>query len=494
MSLLIETIHAPPMEGSEPHTVVVLREGPLAERGSPGLDRFHGSLAGSNADAGLLPRDALFREEPATEDGIAVVGLGYVGLPVALALSRRWSAAGTPVLGFDASAVRREELRRGFDKTGEVARERLLDAGLALVDDPGALRSCSFFIVAVPTPIDQHNRPDLRPLVGACRAIGPSLRRGAVVVFESTVYPGVTREICGPALAEASGLRQGVDFKLGYSPERIVPGDADHRLETITKVVSGEDEETLERVAGIYGEVIKAGLHRAPSLEVAEAAKVIENTQRDLNIALMNELALIFDRLGLCVRDVLAAARTKWNFLPFTPGLVGGHCIGVDPYYLAAKAEAMGYHPHVILSGRRVNDAMGAFIAQRLVRMLIEAGRPVRAARVGILGLAFKENVPDIRNSRVPDIVRELRTFGVEAAVCDPFACPEEACREYGLSLVEPDALRDLDALVLAVPHARFTRAPAALFATLSPGGALLDVKGCLDRQAVPAGLTYWTP
>lgn len=425
------------------------------------------------------------------ESGIAVVGLGYVGLPVALALSSGYP--GTPVFGFDVSASRVGELRRGFDRTGETSEGCLLRADITLVNEPESLRGCSFFVVAVPTPINEHRRPDLRPLVDACHAIGPNLRRGAVVVFESTVYPGVTREVCGPALAASSGLRQGIDFKLGYSPERIVPGDSDHRLETIVKVVSGEDQITLKRVAAVYDKVVKAGLHQAPSIEVAEAAKIIENIQRDLNIALMNELALIFDRIGLSTRDVLAAARTKWNFLPFTPGLVGGHCIGVDPYYLVAKAEAAGHHSEVIMAGRRVNDAMGSFIAHRLVRMLIEAGRCVRGVRVGILGLAFKENVSDIRNSRVPDIVRELQTFGIKVLVCDPLANAKEALKEYGICLAEAGHLSGLDALVLAVPHSNFMQAPAALFSLLSPGGAFIDVKSALEPGAAPVGIAYWS-
>jgi len=346
----------------------------------------------------------------------------------------------------------------------------------------------------VPTPIDADRRPDLAPLASACRLIGPALRPGAVVVFESTVYPGLTREFCGPALAKASGLRQGIDFKLGYSPERINPGDRQHRLETITKIVAGEDAATLERVAAVYGRLVNAGLHRASSIEVAEAAKVIENTQRDLNIALMNELAIIFDRLDIPTSEVLKAAGTKWNFLPFTPGLVGGHCIGVDPYYLTAKAESVGYHPQVILAGRRINDGMGAYIAQRLVKLLIAADHRVRNTRIGILGLAFKEDVPDLRNSRVPDIVAELRAFGIEALVHDPLANAEEARHEYGLELVPMTALRELDGLVLAVPHRQFRDGDfAALFATLSPGGVLVDVKSAIDRALVPQGVTYWS-
>jgi UDP-N-acetyl-D-galactosamine dehydrogenase len=424
------------------------------------------------------------------ERGFAIVGLGYVGLPVALALARHFA----PVIGFDVAERRIATLRRGEDWTGEVTPVDIKSSTLRFTSDPQDLAAASFFIVTVPTPIDSDRRPDLAPLDSACRLIGPALQPGAVVVFESTVYPGLTREFCGPALAKASGLRQGIDFKLGYSPERINPGDRQHRLETITKIVAGEDDETLERVAAIYGKVVTAGLHRASSIEIAEAAKVIENTQRDLNIALMNELAIIFDRLDIPTMEVLKAAGTKWNFLPFTPGLVGGHCIGVDPYYLTAKAESVGYHPQVILAGRRINDGMGAYIAQRLVKMLIAADHRVKNTRIGILGLAFKEDVPDLRNSRVPDIVAELRAFGVEALVHDPLASAEEAKHEYGIELCPMAGLRDLDGLVLAVPHREFRAGDfAALFATLKPGGVLIDVKSVIDRARVPAGIAYWS-
>src|SRR5947209_7797754 len=383
------------------------------------------------------------------ERGFAVIGLGYVGLPVALALAKKFES----VVGFDISQQRIAALRNADDSTGEVTEAALRETSLQLTDEARKLSEASFFIVTVPTPIDHERRPDLSPLEAACTLIGPHLRAGSVVVFESTVYPGLTREFCGPRLATASGLRQGIDFKLGYSPERINPGDKQHRLETIVKIVAGEDPETLERVAGVYERIVDAGVYRASSLEVAEAAKVIENTQRDLNIALMNELAIIFDRLGIPTKEVLDAAGTKWNFLPFTPGLVGGHCIGVDPYYLTARAEAAGYYPQVILSGRRINDGMGGFIAQRLVKLLIAAGRPVKYARVGILGITFKEDVPDLRNSRVPDIVAELRQFGIAASVADPLADRAEAKREYGVELVPLGALTELDGLVLAVPH-----------------------------------------
>jgi UDP-N-acetyl-D-galactosamine dehydrogenase len=398
------------------------------------------------------------------------------------------------VIGFDISAERVAELRRGEDRTGEVTSAELGKSSLILTHDASALSEVSFFIVAVPTPIDSQRRPDLTALLGACAIIGPHLKAGAVVVFESTVYPGLTREICGPALAKASGLKPGRDFKLGYSPERINPGDRQHRLESIVKVVSGEDAETLERVASAYATVVPAGIHRAPSIEVAEAAKVLENTQRDINIALMNELALILDRMGLRTADVLAAAATKWNFLRFYPGLVGGHCIGVDPYYLTTKAEALGYLPQVILAGRRINDSMGGFIAQRLVKLLIAAGRPVRGARVGILGLAFKEDVPDIRNSRVPDIAGELKGYAIDALIHDPMVDRAAAKHEYGLTLVDEDAIQKLDGLVIAVGHKAFLARPLARYLeAVVPGGVVIDVKSVLDRGVVPGELTYWS-
>jgi len=424
------------------------------------------------------------------ERGFAVIGLGYVGLPVALALAKKFE----PVIGFDISKRRIAALRNAEDTTGEVTAAALRETTLCFSADPDALSAASFFIVTVPTPIDPERRPDLSPLEGACRLIGPRLQPGSVVVFESTVYPGLTREFCGPLLAEISGLRQGLDFKLGYSPERINPGDKQHRLETIVKIVAGEDRETLERVAGVYGRIVEAGIYQASSIEVAEAAKVIENTQRDLNIALMNELAIIFDRLGIPTMEVLQAARTKWNFLPFTPGLVGGHCIGVDPYYLTARAEAVGYYPQVILSGRRINDGMGGFIAQRLVKLLIAAERPVKGAKVGIVGIAFKEDVPDLRNSRVPDILAELREFGISALVSDPLVDPVEAQREYGIELVPLKDLTVLDGLILAVPHRMLGEAGwDKLLAALRVGGVFVDVKSAVGRDAVPRNIHYWS-
>ena len=424
------------------------------------------------------------------ERGFAVVGLGYVGLPVALALAKKFER----VVGFDISQQRIAALRNAKDKTGEVTEAALRGTRLRFTDDPDTLDEASFFIVTVPTPIDAERRPDLSPLEAACALIGPHLRAGSVVVFESTVYPGLTREFCGPRLATASGLRQGIDFKLGYSPERINPGDKQHRLETIVKIVAGEDSETLERVARVYERIVDVGVYRASSLEVAEAAKVIENTQRDLNIALMNELAIIFDRLGIPTKEVLEAAGTKWNFLPFTPGLVGGHCIGVDPYYLTARAEAAGYYPQVILSGRRINDGMGGFIAQRLVKLLIAAERPVKGARIGILGLTFKEDVPDLRNSRVPEIVAELREFGIAAFVADPLADPAEAKRQYDIDLRPLGTLTRLDGLILAVPHGVLGEGGwPRLFTSLVPGGVFVDVKSAIARDKVPSGIHYWS-
>ena len=419
---------------------------------------------------------------------IAVIGLGYVGLPVALAFARKF-----PTVGFDINVQKVEELNRGFDRTGELTADEL-KTSLQMTADPQALKDCTFFVVAVPTPVDSTNRPDLTPVVKASETVARALKKGDVVVYESTVYPGVTEEICGPILAKGSGLTQGVDFKLGYSPERINPGDKQHTLERITKVVSGEDAASLARVADTYGAIIEAGVFKAASIKVAEAAKVIENTQRDLNIALMNELALIFDRLGIRTRDVLAAAGTKWNFLKFSPGLVGGHCIGVDPYYLTTKAEELGYQPQVILAGRRINNDMGPYVAQRTVKLLINQGLPVKTARVGVFGLTFKENVADIRNSKVPDILKELREFGIDAKLTDPYADPAETKHEYGLGLTPLEEMRDLDALILAVSHQQYVGLPLSqLVDRIRPGGVLVDVKSALDPAAIaPGRVSYW--
>jgi UDP-N-acetyl-D-galactosamine dehydrogenase len=420
---------------------------------------------------------------------IAVIGLGYVGLPVALAFAARFPGT----IGFDIDSKKIEALQDGIDRTGEVTRDALLETQLRYTCTPEDLTNTTFFVVAVPTPIDSNKRPDLSPLIQASETIGKVMRPGAVVVYESTVYPGVTEEICGPAIAKASGLRQGVDFKLGYSPERINPGDTEHTLARVMKIVAGEDAETLERVASTYSEIVPAGLHRAQTIRVAEAAKVIENTQRDLNIALMNELALIFDRLGIRTRDVIAAAETKWNFVKFKPGLVGGHCIGVDPYYLTTKAEAVGYHPDVILAGRRVNDGMGPFLAQRMVKLLVHANIPVKCSRVGILGLTFKENVPDLRNSRVSDIISELKEFGVQLLVHDPVADVHAAKEEYGIDLVSWDKMKDLDGIVLAVGHDFYQQLPREFWPqAIRPGGVLMDVKSILDPHSLPDTHVYW--
>ncbi|WP_086606933.1 nucleotide sugar dehydrogenase [Erythrobacter donghaensis] len=427
------------------------------------------------------------------DGNIAVVGLGYVGLPVAVALAERLGPRGVAVTGFDIAARRIAELRAGRDSTREIDDARLASCGLAVSDDPAVLAGASLIIVTVPTPITEERRPDLTPLQRACETIGPHLQKGALVVFESTVFPGVTEDICGPWLAAASGLAQGADFALGYSPERINPGDTFHRLETITKIIAADSPAALARMREVYGAVVDAGLHEAPSIKVAEAAKVIENTQRDLNIALMNEIALIFDRMGLATRDVLAAAGTKWNFLPFTPGLVGGHCIGVDPFYLTAAAEKLGYRPEVILAGRRINDAMGQAIAQKVVKLLIANGVSPCRARVGVMGLTFKQDVPDIRNSKVPDILAELREYGIDALVSDPLADPAAARQEYGITLSPDAALADLDALVLAVNHAAYLADPAALVARVRKGGVLVDVKSALDRDGLPEELIYWS-
>lgn len=419
---------------------------------------------------------------------IAVIGLGYVGLPVAVAFARD----GRRVVGFDIDGSRVAELRDGRDRTREVDSADLRQDTLRYTCDPGDLAACDFFIVTVPTPIDEARNPDLGAMLSASRTVGAALKKGDIVVYESTVYPGAVEEDCAPVLEAASGLRGGVDFKLGYSPERINPGDREHRFETITKVVSGQDEETLQIVADVYGSVVKAGIHRAPSIRVAEAAKVIENTQRDLNIAFMNELSLICHALGIDTGDVLAAARTKWNFLPFQPGLVGGHCIGVDPYYLTHRAEKAGYHPQVILSGRRINDSMGQHVARECVRALLR--RSGAAGTVTILGLTFKEDVPDTRNSKVVDIVTELRSFGLKVQIHDPFADPADVQAEYGLTLSALDELAPADGVILAVAHRDYIDGgwPAIQRLLIKGEGLVLDIKNRLDRSTVPAGIELW--
>lgn len=421
---------------------------------------------------------------------IAVIGLGYVGLPVAVAFGKVFPGT----VAFDISERRINELRDGIDRTGEVEPSALVQSSIVLTTDRAALKGVTFFIVAVPTPIDVNRAPDLAPLKLASELVGEVIGKGAVVVFESTVYPGVTEDFCGPIIEQISGLRHPADFALGYSPERANPGDREHSLQCIVKVVSGENSETLERVANVYGRIIDAGIYRAPSIKVAEAAKVIENTQRDLNIALMNELAMIFERLDIRTQDVLDAASTKWNFLPFRPGFVGGHCISVDPYYLTAKAEAEGYHPQIILAGRRINDGMGAFVAHQIVKQLIRSDVPVKGASVGILGLTFKEDVPDLRNSRVFDLVRELRQFGIVPKVHDPLADAEITRRDHGETIMPLEKMNDLQALVLAVPHRHYLQGEKShIFQMIRPGGTLFDVKSAIKPNEIPDRIRYWS-
>jgi UDP-N-acetyl-D-galactosamine dehydrogenase len=419
---------------------------------------------------------------------IAVIGLGYVGLPVAVAFARE----GFAVTGFDIDAARVRELEQGQDRTREVEATDLKHSSLKFTCDADALGAADFFIVTVPTPIDEARQPDLRAMFDASRLVGAALKKGDIVVYESTVYPGAVEEECAPILEQCSKLKVGADFDVGYSPERINPGDKGHRLESIMKVVSAQNAETLEIIAGVYGAVVKAGIHRASSIRVAEAAKVIENTQRDLNIAFMNELSLIFQALEIDTGDVLAAARTKWNFLPFQPGLVGGHCIGVDPYYLTYRAEKAGYHPEVILAGRRINDGMGQHVAKECVRGLLR--RKGAGGIVTILGLTFKEDVPDTRNSRVVDIVRELESFGLQVQVHDPLANPEDAKHEYGLTVTEFDGLRPADAVILAVAHGSYIEGGWPLIQKLLIGGSglVFDVKMKLDRSSKPDGIELW--
>lgn len=424
---------------------------------------------------------------------IALVGLGYVGLPLAAAFGKK-----TKVIGFDISSHKIDELRQGFDATGELSSDDLASTQIELTDQASRLKEASFLVVTVPTPIDKNRKPDLSPLVSASTMIGQNLAPGSIIVYESTVYPGVTEDICVPILEAESGLTCGIDFKVGYSPERINPGDKVHTIDKIIKVVSGQDGETLDTVASVYELVVDAGVHRASSIKVAEAAKVIENTQRDLNIALMNELALIFNLMGIPTHDVLAAAGTKWNFLKFTPGLVGGHCIGVDPYYLTYKAEEIGYQPQVILAGRRINDQMGKFVAETTIKKLIQADRAVKGARVLILGLTFKEDVPDIRNTKVIDIVRELQEYGVDALVHDPVANADEARKEYDLNLIDLDVLAPVDAIVVAVAHKEFRSFTAedlrSMCSTQNGPGIIMDVKNILNKAEIEStGLVYWT-
>lgn len=426
------------------------------------------------------------------EEKLSLVGLGYVGMPIAVAFARK-----IQVVGFDLNEKKIELYKNGVDPTNEVGDEVIKNTTVEFTADPSRLKEAKFHIVAVPTPVNDDHTPDLTPVEGASRILGQNLTKGSVVVFESTVYPGVTEDICVPILEKESGLKCGVDFKIGYSPERINPGDKVHRLETITKIVSGMDEETLDTVAKVYELVVEAGVYRAESIKVAEAAKVIENSQRDINIAFMNELSMIFHRMGIDTKAVLEAAGTKWNFLQFMPGLVGGHCIGVDPYYLTYKAEELGYHSQIILSGRRINDDMGKYVAESLVKDLIKADIPVKNAKVAILGFTFKENCPDTRNTKVIDIYRELGEYGIEPIVVDPEADADEAKRLYGITFQMMDAVKDVDAVIIAVAHKQFLSLSkneiSSFYNPKHKQKVLMDIKGLLDRKEYQTeDYLYW--
>lgn len=426
------------------------------------------------------------------EEKLSLVGLGYVGMPIAVAFSHK-----IDVIGFDLNRQKIQMYQNGIDPTREVGDEGIAACKVEFTCEESKLKEARFHIVAVPTPVNADHTPDLSPVEGASKILGRNLTKGSIVVFESTVYPGVTEEVCVPILEEESGLKCGVDFKIGYSPERINPGDKVHRLETITKIVSGMDEATLEEVAKVYELVVEAGVHRAQSIKVAEAAKVIENSQRDINIAFMNELSIIFNKMGIDTKSVLEAAGTKWNFLKFSPGLVGGHCIGVDPYYLTYKAEQLGYHSQIILAGRRINDDMGKYVAECLVKSLIRADIPVKGARVVILGFTFKENCPDTRNTKVIDIVRELQEYGIDPLITDPVADVAEAQREYGIVFTPEKEIHDVDAVILAVSHTEYTKLTMdQIDRVYAPGRkmkVLADIKGMLDRSMYEeAGYLYW--
>ena len=421
---------------------------------------------------------------------VAVVGLGYVGLPLAVEFGKKMDT-----IGFDLSKEKIEAYRKHVDPTGEVNIDDLKAADkLKVTSDPADISAADYIVVAVPTPIDEAHQPDFSPLIGASTTVGKNMKKGSIVIYESTVYPGATEEICVPILEKESGLKWMQDFHVGYSPERINPGDREHTLTKIVKVVAGDDQDTLNKVAGLYESVITAGVHRTTSIKAAEAAKVIENTQRDLNIALMNELAVIFDKIGIDTLEVLEAAGTKWNFLPFRPGLVGGHCIGVDPYYLTHKADMLGYHPDVILAGRRINDHMGKFIAEQTIKHMITSGSAIKGSKVIVMGLTFKEDCPDLRNSRVIDVIDELKDYGVEVFVHDPVPSKEEALEEYGIELVAWDELPTADAVVVAVAHREFVQNGTDVYKTkLKTGGCFIDVKSRFDLDALQkAGLTVW--
>ena len=432
----------------------------------------------------------LYNKLIAHEEKLSLIGLGYVGMPIAVAFAKKIN-----VIGFDLNATKIDLYKRGIDPTHEVGDEIISNTTVEFTADEARLQDAKFHIVAVPTPVNDDHTPDLTPVEGACVILGHNLIKGSVVVFESTVYPGVTEDICVPILERESGLICGVDFKIGYSPERINPGDKVHRLETITKIVSGMDDETLDCVAKVYELVVDAGVHRAESIKVAEAAKVIENSQRDINIAFMNELSIIFNKMGIDTLSVLKAAGTKWNFLPFRPGLVGGHCIGVDPYYLTYKAEMMGYHSQVILSGRRINDDMGKYVAENCVKNLIAANKAVKGAKVVVLGFTFKENCPDTRNSKVFDIVKELREYGIEPIITDPKADAAEAKELYGVEFVGMDQIKNMDAVIIAVSHNEFDGVTMEQMDAFYSEGkkVLLDIKGMLNRKEYEAaGYSYW--
>lgn len=427
------------------------------------------------------------------EEKISLIGLGYVGMPIAVAFAKK-----VDVIGFDVSEEKIKAYKEGIDPTGEVGDQAIKDTTVDFTTDANRLKEAKFHIIAVPTPITESNIPNLSPLELASQTVGEHLTKGSFVVYESTVYPGVTEEICIPILEATSGLRSGIDFKVGFSPERINPGDEVHRLETIVKVVSGMDEESLETIAKVYELVVEAGIYRAESIKVAEAAKVIENAQRDINIAFMNELSMIFNRLDIDTVEVLQAARTKWNFLPFTPGLVGGHCIGVDPYYLTFRAEQSGYHPQIVLAGRRINNGVGKFIVENTIKQLVAADINIRNAKVGILGFTFKENVPDTRNTKVMDIIKELDEYEITPLIHDPYADPEEVYEEYQIHLSTYEDMTDLDAVILTVAHDEYKDLTATFFEKLYKEGSngnkiLIDVKGQLNRQEVlSAGFKYW--
>ena len=434
--------------------------------------------------------DNLYEKIVAREEKLSLVGLGYVGMPIAVAFAKK-----IDVIGFDLNAAKIEAYKSGIDPTREVGDEAIKATTVEFTADETKLREAKFHIVAVPTPVNSDHTPDLAPVEGASRILGRNLTKGSVIVFESTVYPGVTEDVCVPILEQESGLVCGVDFKIGYSPERINPGDKVHRLETITKIVSGMDEETLDVVAKVYELVVDAGVHRAESIKVAEAAKVIENSQRDINIAFMNELSIIFNKMGIDTQAVLKAAGTKWNFLNFYPGLVGGHCIGVDPYYLTYKAEMLGYHSQIILAGRRINDDMGKYVAENVVKNLIAADKAVKDAKVAILGFTFKENCPDTRNTKIIDIVNELKEYGITPVIADPEADAEEAKHLYGIEFVEAKEIKDMDAVILAVAHSAFKSLAMSDMNSFFGEGkkVLLDLKGLLNRKEYEtAGYSYW--